>query len=259
MRQELYIVKIGGNIIENDQELAKFLRAFSKIEGAKILVHGGGKKANQILEKMGIAPKMVNGRRITDTESLDVAIMVYGGLTNKKIVSKLQALKCNAIGMSGADGNSIKAHKRPVQDVDYGFAGDVDGVSNETISNILNIGLTPVFCALTHDQNGQLLNTNADTIASALAVGMSKNFDAVLNYCFELNGVLEDINDKSSLIKRIDSQSYQHLKSTAAIHDGMLPKLDNCFHALQHGVKEVRIGNLDLFEKENTNYTTIVL
>ena len=259
MSKSLSIVKIGGNIIENESELSKFLTLFSKIEDYKILVHGGGKKANQVLEKMGIAPKMVNGRRITDLESLDVAIMVYGGLTNKKIVAQLQALNCNAIGMSGADANAIQAHKRPVKEIDYGFAGDVDGVSNHTLNSILELGLTPVFCALTHDQKGQLLNTNADTIASELAIGLSTIFETTLYYCFELNGVLRDFEDKNSIIKNIESNTYKSLASEGIISDGMLPKMQNCFHALKNGVKEVRIGNLGLFEKENTNYTTLVL
>ena len=259
MSKSLSIIKIGGNIIENESELSKFLTLFSKIEDYKILVHGGGKKANQVLEKMGIAPKMVNGRRITDLESLDVAIMVYGGLTNKKIVAQLQALNCNAIGMSGADANAIQAHKRPVKEIDYGFAGDVDGVSNHTLNSILELGLTPVFCALTHDQKGQLLNTNADTIASELAIGLSTIFETTLYYCFELNGVLRDFEDKNSIIKNIESNTYKSLASEGIISDGMLPKMQNCFHALKNGVKEVRIGNLGLFEKENTNYTTLVL
>lgn len=259
MKKQLSIVKIGGNIIENESELTKFLTLFSQMSAPKILVHGGGKKANQVLEKMGIEPKMVNGRRITDLESLDVAIMVYAGLTNKKIVAQLQSLNCNAIGMSGADANAIQAHKRPVKEIDYGFAGDVEGVSDKTLSSILELGLTPIFCALTHDQKGQLLNTNADTIASELAIGMSADFETTLYYCFELNGVLRDFEDKSSVIKKIDSDSYKALVSEGIIADGMLPKMHNCFHALKKGVKEVRIGNLALFEKESTNYTTLVL
>ncbi|WP_350286322.1 acetylglutamate kinase [uncultured Croceitalea sp.] len=257
--EKLSIVKIGGNIIENEQALQKFLSYFAAMEHLKILVHGGGKKADQVLKKMGLKPKMVNGRRITDAESLSVAIMVYGGLTNKTIVSKLQQFGCDAIGMSGADANTIKAHKRPVAEIDYGFAGDVEAVDAKKVSAILNIGLTPVFCALTHDQNGQLLNTNADTIAAEMAIAMSQLFETTLFYCFELNGVLADFEDKSSVIKKIDSYSYQKLIDDGIIAEGMLPKMQNCFHALEHGVNEVRIGNLALFEKESTNYTTLVL
>lgn len=259
MKSKLSIFKIGGNIIENEGELQKFLHSFSKVEDKKILVHGGGKKANELLPKLGIEPKMVNGRRITNSATLDVVTMVYGGLVNKNIVAKLQAQAVNAIGMSGADANSIQAHKRPIKEIDYGFAGDVNGVDAAMIKNILNLGLTPVFCALTHNEKGQLLNTNADTIASELAIGLSENFETILNYCFELNGVLKDINDKNSVIQNIDAKSYQKLIEEDIIADGMLPKLHNCFQALEHGVNEVRIGNLGLFENSSTNYTRLVL
>ncbi|KPM32719.1 Acetylglutamate kinase [Croceitalea dokdonensis DOKDO 023] len=255
----LSIVKIGGHIIEDEHQLAQFLKAFSGIEGPKILVHGGGKKANQVLEQLGISPKMVSGRRITDADTLDVAIMVYGGLTNKKIVAQLQTMGCNALGMSGADANTIQAVKRPVEDIDFGFVGDVSGVSSSSITHLLNIGLTPVFCALTHDEHGQLLNTNADTIAAELAIGMSKHFDTTLYYCFELNGVLRDVTDTNSVIKKINAQSYKTLVHQGIIVAGMLPKIHNCFHALKNGVKEVRIGNLALFDDANTNYTTLIL
>lgn len=259
MKQKLNILKIGGNIIEYDLELQKFLKLFAAMKGHKILVHGGGKKASELLAKLGIEPKMDGGRRITDEPTLDVAIMVYGGLTNKKIVAKLQALDCNAMGMSGADANAIRAHKRPVVDIDYGFAGDVDSVDSKKLVKILGIGLTPVFCALTHDKKGQLLNTNADTIASALAIGLSPIFDTVLNYCFEFDGVLYNTKDPSSLIQNINSESYQNLVADGVISEGMLPKMHNCFHALQHGVTEVRIGNLGLFDTKTNIYTSLVL
>lgn len=255
----LSIVKIGGNIIESKENLATFLNLFSKIESPKILVHGGGKKANQVLKQMHIAPKMVNGRRVTDAATLDIAVMVYGGLLNKNITAQLQALNCNAIGMSGTDGNTISAVKRPVKEIDYGFVGDITSVNTNTITTLLKAGLTPVFCALSHDKKGQLLNTNADTIASALSVGLSENYNTTLNYCFELDGVLKDINDKSSLIKKINSASYATLISDGVLADGMLPKMHNCFEALKQGVAEVRIGNMGLFKKESTNYTTLVL
>ncbi|WP_343488021.1 acetylglutamate kinase [Allomuricauda sp. d1] len=257
--KKLNIVKIGGNIIENKLELDRFSKLFSTMEGPKILVHGGGKKASEISKKLGIAPKMHDGRRITDEAALDVAIMVYGGLTNKKMVAQLQSHGCNAIGMSGADGNAIQAHKRPVGTINYGFAGDIDQINAPVLKSMLELGLTPVFCALTHDQKGQLLNTNADTIASELAIGLSVDFEVTLYYCFELSGVLADVNNPSTLIKKIDFDEYEKLKSDGVIADGMLPKLHNCFHALQHDVNEVRIGNLTLFEKENSNYTTLTL
>jgi len=259
MKQHLSIFKIGGNIIEDERELKRFLTLFSEVKGYKILVHGGGKKATELLPKLGIEPKMVNGRRITDSKTLDVVTMVYGGLVNKTIVAHLQALRINALGMSGADANTIQAHKRPVKEIDYGYAGDVEGINDHILEGLLQLDLTPVFCALTHNQKGQLLNTNADTIASELAIGLSLHFKTTLNYCFELNGVLKDIKDKDSVIPHINSESYQDLLRKGVIADGMLPKLHNCFNALKRGVSEVRIGNLGLFEKENTNYTRLIL
>ena len=259
MKNRLSIVKIGGNIIEDSQELSKFLGLFAQMEAPKILVHGGGKRANHLLKKMGITPKMVAGRRITDKATLDVVVMTYAGLTNKNAVAQLQALGCNALGLSGADGNTIKAHKRPIKDIDYGFAGDVDSVNADLIRKLLNIGITPVFCALTHNHEGQLLNTNADTIASELAIGLSSYFDTTLYYCFELQGVLRDIKDPSSVIKKIDSKAYKTLVDKGTIANGMLPKMHNCYEALKRGVNEVRIGNIGLFQKENTNYTSLVL
>ncbi len=258
MRQTLSIVKIGGNIIEDSVALSLFLEHFASLEGYKILVHGGGKKASEVLNKLGIAPKMVNGRRITDQETLDVVIMVYAGLVNKEIVARLQALNCNALGMSGVDADTIQAQKRPVQEIDYGFAGDITSVNSEKMHQILQLGLTPVFCALTHDGKGQLLNTNADTIASEIAIGLSTDFHTVLYYCFELPGVLEDVNDPNSIIAKIDHTMYQKLVDKGSIAKGMLPKMHNAFASLKNGVQEVRIGNLGLFQKENKNYTTLV-
>ena len=258
MRQTLSIVKIGGNLIEDDAALHSFLTAFSELSGPKILVHGGGKKASEVLNRLGIAPKMVNGRRITDQGTLEVVIMVYAGLVNKEIVARLQALNCNALGMSGADADTIQAQKRPVQEIDYGFAGDITSVNSEKMHQILQLGLTPVFCALTHDGEGQLLNTNADTIASEIAIALSAGFHTVLYYCFELPGVLEDVNDPNSIITKIDHALYQKLVDKGSIAQGMLPKMHNAFASLKNGVQEVRIGNLGLFQKENKNYTTLV-
>jgi acetylglutamate kinase len=259
MKQNLSIVKIGGNVIENKAELSKFLALFANLSGLKILVHGGGKKATNILRKMGIPPKMIGGRRITDVDTLQVITMVYGGLTNKNIVAELQANNCNAIGLSGADGNAIQAHKRPVKDIDYGFAGDVDGVHNQMVSKLLEAELTPVFCALTHDGNGQLLNTNADTIASELAIGMSEIYDTTLYYCFEKQGVLMDVNDDDSVVKHITTEKYQTLLNDGIIADGMLPKLENCFHALNKNVSKVCIGHPTMLNSENELFTTITL
>ena len=182
MKEKLSVVKIGGNVIEDEKALDNFLTAFSKLDGLKILVHGGGKLATQLATKMGIESKMIDGRRITDAETVDIITMVYGGLANKKIVAQLQSKKVNAIGLSGADGNSIQAHKRPVKQIDYGFVGDIDGVNSELIKNLLSINLTPIFCALSHDGAGQLLNTNADTIASEIAIGIASIFETTLYY-----------------------------------------------------------------------------
>jgi acetylglutamate kinase len=259
MKQKLSIIKIGGNVIENKTELAKFLTLFANLDGLKILVHGGGKLATQLATKLGIESKMVGGRRITDAETLEVITMVYAGLTNKNIVVQLQAQNCNAIGLSGADGNAIQAHKRPVKEIDYGFAGDVDGVNNSMISKLLSAELTPVFCAMTHDGNGQLLNTNADTIASELAIGMSELYDTTLYYCFEKKGVLMSIKDEDSVVEHINSETYQKLLTDGIIADGMLPKLENCFHALNKNVGKVCIGHPSMLNSENELYTTITL
>ncbi|PKV64954.1 N-acetylglutamate kinase [Polaribacter sp. Hel1_33_96] len=257
--EKLSIIKIGGNIIEDEISLNKFLKLFSNLKGNKILVHGGGKRATHIASKLGIESKMVKGRRVTDPETLEVITMVYGGLVNKNVVAKLQALGTDAIGLTGADINSIQSDKRPVKDIDFGFVGDVKKVASKSINKLLKADFTPVFCAITHDGNGQLLNTNADTIASKIAVGMSEIYDTSIYYCFELNGVLEDFNDKESIIKKINSENYQKLLKEGIISDGMIPKLDNCFDALNSGVQKVHIGNTSMLTKENNIFTTITL
>jgi acetylglutamate kinase len=223
------------------------------------LVHGGGKRATNIAAKLGIESKMVNGRRITDAESLEVITMVYGGLVNKNVVAKLQALNIDAIGLTGADINSIQSVKRPVKDVDFGFVGDVENVAHKSIDKLIQADFTPVFCAITHDGNGQLLNTNADTITSQVAVGMSKLYETTIYYCFELNGVLEDINDKNSVVKHIDTELYKGLLAKGIIVDGMLPKLENCFEALRNGVATINMGNTAMLTKENDDFTQITL
>jgi len=259
MKQKLSIVKIGGNVLENEIEFDQFLLNFSKLEGPKILVHGGGKLATKLATKLGIESKMRNGRRITDTKSLEVITMVYGGLTNKNVVAKLQALGTNAIGLSGADGNALKAHKRPVNDIDFGFVGDIDGINSDLIDTLVSADLTPVFCAISHDGKGQLLNTNADTIASELAIGMSQKYKTTLYYCFEKKGVLQDVENNDSVIKHIDTNSYNDLLGQNIITDGMLPKMQNCFHALQQNVDKVCIGNISMLEAGSNLYTTITL
>ncbi|MCI2227944.1 acetylglutamate kinase [Polaribacter sp. MSW13] len=257
--EKLSIIKIGGNIIEDETSLHAFLKLFSNLEGKKILVHGGGKRATHIANKLGIESKMVNGRRITDAETLEIITMVYGGLINKNMVAKLQALQVDAIGLTGADINSIQSEKRPVKEIDFGFVGDVKKVASNSIDKLIKAGFTPVFCAITHDGKGQLLNTNADTIASTIAVGMSKTYDTSIYYCFELNGVLRDFNDKNSVVKNIDTTSYKELLDAKIITDGMIPKIDNCFDALNNGVSKVHIGNTSMLTKENDNFTTITL
>ena len=259
MKQNLSIVKIGGNVIENEIELDQFLLNFSKLQEPKILVHGGGKLATKLASKLGVESKMTSGRRITDGKSLEVITMVYGGLTNKNIVAKLQALGTNAIGLSGADGNAIKAHKRPVKEIDFGFVGDIDGINSELIDTLVGADLTPVFCAISHDGKGQLLNTNADTIASELAIGMSHKYDTTLYYCFEKKGVLLNVEDEESVIKHIDTNSYNDLLEQNIIADGMLPKIENCFHALQQSVSKVCIGDISMLQSNATIFTTIRL
>ena len=258
-KEKLSIIKIGGNIIEDDTSLNVFLKLFSNLEGKKILVHGGGKRATAMASKLGIESKMVNGRRITDKETLEVITMVYGGLVNKNMVAKLQALQIDAIGLTGADINSIKSNKRQVTNIDYGFVGDVKEVASNSIGRLIKGNFTPVFCAITHDGNGQLLNTNADTIASKVAIGMSKKYDTTIYYCFELNGVLRDINDQNSVIKYLNINTYNKLLKDGNIADGMLPKLENCFDALKNGVSKVNMGNTNMFTKENDNFTSITI
>jgi len=257
--KKLSIIKIGGNVIENQDELSKFLLSFSQLEGLKILVHGGGKLATQLATQLGVESKIFQGRRITDADTLKIITMVYAGLTNKNIVAKLQSLDCNAIGLSGADGDTIQAHKRPVRDIDYGFAGDVEGVNSDIISQLLNAGLTPVFCAMTHNGHGQLLNTNADTIAAELAIGMSSIYESTLYYCFEKKGVLMDVNDDDSVVTAINSKSYETLLAENVIADGMLPKMENCFHALKNNVKKVCIGDTEMLNPNSNLFTTLTL
>ncbi len=251
----LNIIKIGGNVIDNEEALTSFLEKFAALPGKKILVHGGGKIATRMAADLGIEAKLVEGRRITDAAMLNVVTMVYAGLTNKNIVAKLQQLDCDAIGLSGADGNTIKALKRPIRDIDYGFVGDImhDSVNTGSIKKFLDAGFTPVFSAITHNGMGQLLNTNADTIASALAVGLSSLYETALVYCFEKNGVLRDVTDENSVIQRIAMEEFEPLKEQGVISDGMIPKLQNAFDAIGKGVKKVYIGNannLHLYQQD---------
>lgn len=255
--ETLKVIKIGGNIIDNPKTLDKFLDTFSKIAGPKILVHGGGKIASELAKKMGIPVKMNEGRRITDKPTLDIICMVYAGKINKTIVAKLQSKQCNAIGLTGADGNTIEATKRPIKTIDYGYVGDISKVNVDTIKEFIVTGKTPVFCAITHEK-GQLLNTNADTIASEIAIGFAKKHSVELYYCFEKSGVLNDINDETSVIKKIDTDYYQKLVNSGIVADGMLPKLNNCINAVNQKVNKVCIGKSENFFNDKEGYTTII-
>lgn len=240
---KLYVIKIGGNIVDNVQTLDDFLHQFSQLEGLKILVHGGGKIATEIAKKLNIKQTMIDGRRVTDRETLDVVTMVYGGLINKNLVAKLNSFGLKAIGLTGADGQMIRAHKRFVEQIDYGFAGDIDDVNGELIDGFLKSELTPVIAPLTSDASGSMLNTNADTMAQAIAIGMSNYYDVDLIYSFEKAGVLLDVEDEATSIPRLDPLYYKILKQENKIFDGMIPKLDNAFFAIERGVKTVVIGN----------------
>ena len=262
---KLFIIKIGGNVIDDDAALHAFLQTFASVKEKKILVHGGGKIATKIGGQLGIKAKYVDGRRITDEATINLVTMVYGGLLNKKIVAKLQALDCNAIGITGADANCIPAVKRPAKDIDYGFVGDINILQLEPGSQkllgwqlFLENDLIPVIAPLTHDGNGQILNTNADTIASAVAIALSKQYDVRLIYCFEKKGVLENVGDENSVINLITKEKYQQLSEAKKLTDGILPKIDNAFMAIESGVKEVLIGDAaDLVQNctENVNGT----
>ena len=250
-KEALYVVKIGGNIIDDNNKLDLFLKDFAAIKGKKILVHGGGKLATQLAKDLGIEQAMVDGRRITDAATLKIVTMVYAGYINKNIVAKLQANKNNAIGFTGADANLIKAHKRLPSDskgIDYGFVGDIDSVNTSAILPLLQQDIAIVIAPITHDGNGQLLNTNADTIAQSIAVAMSNNYAVSLLYCFEKNGVLLDANNDSTVIPSINKEEYQSLKEKALIFAGMIPKLDNAFAAINSGVTKIIIGKAEMIE-----------
>jgi acetylglutamate kinase len=243
--EQLFIIKIGGNVIDEEKNLSSFLDAVAAIKARIILVHGGGKIATKIGEQLGIAPNYINGRRITDAATIDLVTMVYGGLVNKKIVAQLQARGSNAIGLTGADANIIPAIKRPVKEIDYGFVGDVAAglAPAPALELFLDNGLVPVVAPLTHDGKGQILNTNADTIASSLAVALSKKYAVRLIYCFEKKGVLENVEDDGSVIRLITKDIYKDLLAQHKLFDGILPKIDNAFAAIDNGVQEVLIGD----------------
>lgn len=261
-QMKLTVIKIGGNVIDNQEFCTQFLQDFSEIPAPKILIHGGGKIATQMAEKLGIETVMVDGRRITDKAMLDVVTMVYGGLVNKNLVAKLQRFGTNAIGLTGADGGVIRSIKRPVKTVDYGFVGDIEAVDAAQIAGMLNQGLTPVFAPLTFDKDGNMLNTNADTQAQAVATAMAKEYEVNLVYCFEKKGVLSDPEDDDSVISELKPADYEAHKASGAIYKGMIPKLDNAFKALEEGVTQVTIchaGEVKQAVKEGISGTRLTL
>jgi len=254
----LYVVKIGGNIIDDEQLLSSFLKKFAAIRNKKILIHGGGKLATRIAEKMGIPQQMIDGRRLTDAETLKIVTMVYAGYINKNIVARLQSMQCNSVGITGADGNSILSHKREKAGIDYGFAGDIDQVDTSWFIQLLLNGQTLVVAPITHDGKGQLLNTNADTIAQEISKSLSSFFEVVLIYSFEKSGVLKDVENENSVIEKLHLGYYNELKETEKIFAGMIPKLDNAFKAIEAGVHKVIIGKgqeLDMLITGNSGTT----
>lgn len=256
--QKLKVIKIGGHVIDNESFLDRFLTDLSQINYPFILVHGGGKLATQLANKLNIPQQMVDGRRITDAETLKIATMVYAGFINKKIVSILQKNNRNVIGLSGADGNVIKAKKRLPNPIDFGYVGDlnIENINTDFIQKLIELDVYPVICAIMHDGNGQLLNTNADTVANYVAISLSKIFEVELMYCFEEKGVLKDPKNNQSIIYQLDKKLYSIYKDQNIITGGMIPKLDNCFYAIDHGVSEVSIiqaSNLSPFIKNQSN------
>jgi len=257
---KLFVKKIGGNIIDDEKKISSFLIEFAGIADKKILVHGGGKLATKLAEQLGVEQQLVDGRRITDAETLKIVTMVYAGYVNKNIVAKLQSFNCNAVGLCGTDGDVILAHKRKHPVLDYGFVGDVDAINVDLINSLLEKNMALVFAPITHDGQGQLLNTNADTIAQELAKGLSKDYEVTLIYSFEKAGVLLNASDDSSVINKINSVSYKELKRKQVIFSGMIPKLDNAFTALNSGVSKVIIGKAENLQQliEGVSGTTIV-
>lgn len=242
MKEKLTVVKVGGAVVEDERQLQQLLKDFSAIKGKKVLVHGGGRKATKMAERLGIETHMVNGRRITDAEMLEVVTMVYGGLVNKQLVARLQAEGQNAIGLTGADANSILSHKRPLKDgVDFGFVGDVDAVNGQVLAALINNGMVPVVAPLTHDGQGHLLNTNADTMAGEVAKALARHYDVTLMFSFEKKGVLSNPDDDDSVIPEITRTLFNQYVSDGIINGGMIPKVENALSAVDAGVSKVII------------------
>lgn len=257
-KEKCHIVKIGGQLIDDPSTLSSFMGAFHQLKGLKCLVHGGGKAGSQMLEKLNIPVVYHAGRRITDLQTMKVVTMVYAGEINKNIVAGLQAIGCPAIGLSGCDGNVILAQKRAVKDIDYGYAGDIIHINTSLITNLFSIGLVIVFNPITHDKKGTLLNTNADTIAATLGAVLSSDYETDVHFCFDLPGVLYEINDKSSIINHINEKKYTEMLSEGSISDGMIPKMTNAFNALRGGANSVTIGDHQHFS-DSSFCTTISL
>ncbi len=256
--EKITVVKIGGNVIDNEVAFGAFMERFAKLEGAKILVHGGGKIATRLAKDMNLETTMIEGRRVTDKAMLDVVVMTYAGLINKQVVASLQKSGCNAIGLSGADGNAIKATKRAANPIDFGYVGDIEpaNVNSELLKTLLQAGITPVFSAIMHNGEGLLLNCNADTVASSVALGASRIAPTELIYCFEKRGVLRDVEDNDSVIELVTPANYPALKADGVISDGMIPKIDNALKAVSEGVKRVCIKHSDeLLEVSGTSIT----
>lgn len=251
-KSKLTIVKIGGKLINDPEQLDLFLEVFDSLKAPKILVHGGGRKATDLSQQLGIEVHMIDGRRITDKDTLDIAVMVYAGLINKNIVARLQGKGTNALGLSGADGNAIQSHKRIIEDLDYGFVGDVDFINGPFLKNLLEAGICPVFSPITHNAKGILLNTNADTIASRLAIDMQAYFDVELSFCFEYPGVMKDLTSSQDYYHELYSGEFKALKEEDRIHSGMLPKLKNAFDAAASGVSCVRICGIENLTIQNS-------
>lgn len=249
MNDRLILIKVGGQIVEEPETLQRLLSDFSKIAGHKVLVHGGGRAATKMATQLGIETQMVNGRRVTDVEMLKVVTMVYGGLVNKQIVAGLQTLGVNALGLTGADLNYMRSEKRPVKEVDYGFVGDVKEVDAEILADLISKGVVPVLAPLTHDKKGNLLNTNADTIAGEAAKALARYFDVTLMFCFEKKGVLLNPDDDDSVIDEITKTDFERYVADGIINGGMIPKLENSFNAIQAGVKQVIITRADEIDK----------
>ena len=248
MREKITVIKVGGKIVEEKASLTALLDRFAAIDGRKVLIHGGGRSATRIAGLLGIESRMVDGRRITDSETLKVVTMVYGGLVNKNIVAGLQARGVNALGLTGADCNIIKAHKRPVKTIDYGFVGDVECADGDMLSRLIEQGITPIIAPLTHDGKGTMLNTNADTMAAETAKALATVYDTTLIYCFELPGVMRDPEDADSLIATITGESYRALLAEGIISGGMIPKMENAFNAINNGVSRVIITKADAID-----------